>query len=291
MFKSIYTLLTLAVISLLAGCTNYKNVPPNDIAMILTPTGYEEKVYTPGQVDIGELGHTGQGNRLVLLQRSGVEVKEGFTNTANEGNTDKEDHRCLTADKAPVTLDVRLLFAIPDYETSQGKRDLSRIFLLGNPTAVDDTHERVLRISADKIYAEQAQQAVRGKIRQIAVRYRNFDHIFNAFGDEGESGLTKQLEHAVAAVLVERNIPLRLVSAYPSNLKPDPTVIDAIAALQAAEKRIMAIRKVTDFLDQDASGSRRLVYQMQTWQEIVNKATTNGHNTIGFLPAGLLGGR
>lgn len=285
--KNAWMLVLLAAVLGLTGCSNFQNVPPNDIGMMLTPTGYERKIYTPGQVDVGRKDATGQMNRLVLMQRSGVEILESFAKTSD----DKEDHRCLAGDKSPVTLDVRLLLALPDYETTQGRKDLSRVFLLGNPEVVPNTDERVLRISAGKVYGEQAQQAVRGKIRQVAVQYQDFNAIFTAFGDETENGLTKRIERAVAYVLVERNIPLRLVSAFPSNLKPDPSVIDAIAALQAAEKRIAAIRVITDFLGQDNSGARSMVFQMQTFQEIVAKANANGHNTIGFLPAGLLGGR
>src|SRR3989344_3091427 len=75
----------------LVGCEKYENVPPNDIAMMLTPTGYEDKVYTPGQVNIGKLSNDGRGNTLVLIQRSGIEVKEAFLRSAKDG----EDHRCL----------------------------------------------------------------------------------------------------------------------------------------------------------------------------------------------------
>lgn len=282
MIKHTMMLVLLAAIFSLAGCSTYKNVPPNDIGMMLTPTGYEEKIYTPGQADVGPVDWDGEMNRLVLLQRSGVEIKEQFF--GKDASDDKEDHRCLTGDKSPVTLDVRLLLALPDYETPSGKKDLARIFLLGNPEVVQGTDDRVLRISAERIYAEQAQQAVRSKIRQIVVRYPSYNVIFAAFGDDSDDGLTKRIEHAIASVLVERNIPLRLVSAFPSNMKPDPSVVDAIAALQAAEKRVQAIRTLTDFLDEDRTGNRRIVYQMQTWQEIVAKGNANGHNTLLFSP-------
>lgn len=270
-------LLILAAV-FLAGCSSYHNVPPNDIAMMLTPTGYEEKIYTPGMVDLGDVQASGAQNRLVLIQRSGVEVKESFV--GREASEDKEDHRCLTADKAPLTLDVRLLFALPDYEKPEGKKDLARVFLLGNPQEVEGQSGRVLRISAEGIYSEQARQSVRGKIRQICASYKDFDVIFTSLANDGEGGLVKRVEDTVADVLRERNVPLRLVNAFPSNLKPDPSVIDAIAAQEAASRRVAAIRTLTDFLDQDPTGTRRLVYQMQTWQEIVAKGNANGHNTI-----------
>src|ERR1051325_7711976 len=101
-----------------AACQSYENVPPNDIGMMLTPTGYEGRVYTPGQVDVGDKHRDGSYNRLVLIQRSGVEIKEQFL--GSDSSADKTDHRCLLADKTPVSLDVRLLMAIPDYETPEG---------------------------------------------------------------------------------------------------------------------------------------------------------------------------
>lgn len=264
-----------------SGCSNYADIPPNDIGMILTPTGYENKVQTPGQVDLGtEDTATNRGNKLVLLQRSGIQIKEAFIGSA--GNSDKEDHRCLVQDKSPLTLDIRLLLALPNYETPQGQKDLARIFLLGNPTPLKDAVPvgRVMRINAESIYNEQAQQQVRGKIRQVVMSYKDFDEILVAFGDVGEDGLGRRIEKAISSALVDQQITLRLISATVSNIKPDPAVVEANVAKKAAEKRIDALRVLTNFLDEDQTGTRRLVYKMQVWQEIVSTANNNGHNTI-----------
>ena len=62
---------------MLAACQqSYQNIPPNYIGMKLTPTGYEDTIYTPGQVDIGTTSQSGQGNQLVLIQRTVVGVAE-----------------------------------------------------------------------------------------------------------------------------------------------------------------------------------------------------------------------
>jgi hypothetical protein len=115
---------------MLAGCwQSYQDIPPNYIGMKLTPTGYEDTIYTPGQVDIGTTSQSGQGNQLVLIQRSGVEIKEQFL--GKEANKDGADHRCLTQDQNPMTLDVRLVLALPDYSTPPGKKDLKTLFMLG----------------------------------------------------------------------------------------------------------------------------------------------------------------
>lgn len=289
--KAKYTLIAVSAIALLGACQrSFQNIPPNDIGMMLTSTGYENKVYTPGQVDIGDLSNDGQGNSLVLIQRSGVDVEESFTGP--QSNADHEDHRCLTKDGAPVTLDVRLLFALPDYTKPEGMHDLERIFLLGNPKAVEGSDGRIQRIDAKSIYAQQAQQAVRGRIRQICVSYENFDAMNEAFADRSDHGLVKQIEISVAEVLHQTNVPLRLVSAYSSNMKPDPAVINATVARLAAAKQNLAIKESADFMAADPTGSRRLVYQTQQTQEIVRQANANGHNTIILAPgaSSILGG-
>jgi hypothetical protein len=278
MNNSIRFTLILFVAFILSGCQKYYDVPPNDIGMKLTPSGYEGKIYSPGQVDLGTADNDGSMNRLVLIQRSGVEIKEQFLGKA--GNEDKEDHRCLIGDKSPLTLDVRLLLALPNYETPDGKKELARLFLLGNPTTVEGKENRVLRISAEGVYADQARQLVRGRLRQLCAGFNNFDTIFASLADTSDKGFTKRIEHEIAEILKLQNVPLSLVSAFPSNIKPDDTIIEAIAAQMAAQKRVQAIQVLTDFLDQDRTGSRRMIYRMQVLQEIVNKADANGHNTV-----------
>lgn len=259
------------------SCREYVSVPPNDIGMLLTPTGYEKKIYTPGMVDIGEEDVNKFGNKLVLIQRSGIEVKEQFLGASGSGDT--EDHRCLTANKAPMSLDVRLLLALPDYETPKGRDELERVFHLGNPQPVPG-ERRVLRVSAESVYAEQARLQVRGRIRQLCAMYPDFDSSFTAFSDPGEDGFVRKVEREVALILKDKNVPLRLVNGFVSNMKPDPSVVEATSAKQAADKRVEAIQTLTDFLNGDPTGSRWRVYNMQALQEIVSTANSNGHNTI-----------
>ncbi len=271
-------LFIIAALGLIACDNNYQNVPPNDIGMMLTPTGYENRVYTPGQVNLGADDINGSYNRLVLIQRSAIEVKEQFLNA--DANEDKTDHRCLLGDKTAAALDVRLVMAIPDHNTPEGIKDLNRLFLLGNPKAVEGSKDHVLRLSAEAVYAEQARQQVRGRIRQICASYKDFDSLFSAYSQSGRDGLVTQMEHDITGILKDKKVPLGLVNAFPSNLKPDPQIMAAIATLQAAQKRTEAIKVITDFLDADRTGSRRLVYQIQAMQELVNTANTNGHNTV-----------
>jgi hypothetical protein len=261
---------------MLAGCwQSYQDIPPNYIGMKLTPTGYEDTIYTPGQVDIGTTSQSGQGNQLVLIQRSGVEIKEQFL--GKDGNKDGADHRCLTQDQNPMTLDVRLVLALPDYSTPPGKKDLKTLFMLGNPTPMQG-NGRILVLSAESVYEQQAQLQVRGHIRKICSQYPDFAAAFKAFGNEKDN-LTDNIA-AIGKVLVEQGVPLRLVGAQVSNMKPDESVVEAQVAQKAAEARTAAIKTLTDFLDQDPTGTRKMVYRMQVLQELTGTANANGHNTI-----------
>lgn len=280
MKRFILAAIALAGLFSLAACNEFYSVPPNAIGMVLAPTGYDGKVLTPGQVNLGDLTTSGEGNQLVLVERNGVPVKESFAGPA--ANEDHEDHRCLTADGAPLTLDVRLLLTLPDTATPQGAKDFQRLLLLGRPVA-DKNQKRTLWITAGSVYSDQAQQQARGKIRQVCASYASFAEINKAFAN---GALTDKVLSVVSEALIEAGVPLRVVNATVSNLKPDPSVIDAIARQLAAEKQIEAIKTVTDFLADDPTGERREVYRLQIWQQIVEKGNANGHNTIFMTEVG-----
>ncbi len=278
-----YKMLLIAAPALaLAGCfpQEFINVPPNYIGLLLTPSGYDGSIYTPGQVDIGAEDTSRRGNRLVLIQRSGFAVKEQFMRGDPDNPRDTEDHRCVVGPRLePMTVDTRLLLALPDYGTAEGKKDLMRLALLGNPKPYEG-RGRTLELTAQSIYAEQAKLQVRGKIREICAQYESVEAVFKAAADTSEKGFSQRIKRAVASALVESKVPLRLVDAVVSNVKPDPSVMDAIAAKQAAEKRVEAIEVITKFLANDPDGSRKLVYRMQVLQEIVAKADEKGRSTI-----------
>lgn len=266
-----------------SGCSqSFKNIPPNKIAQVLTPSGYEGKIYTPGQVDIGVADSSGRGNQLVLIERSGVSPEEQFREpgaSTEESEQDTSDHRCLTEDQNPMTLDIRLILALPDYESEQGQKDLQRLFLLGNPQPVPG-EDRVLEIKARDIYEQFAKQDVRRKIRQICAQFPDYSAAFKSFSSNDPDSFNNRIEKAVADVLKDRNVPMRLVSAAVSNMKPDASIINAGVLKKSAEMRREAMDVIVKYLADDPNGSKRLVYTMQTWGEIVAKANANGHNTI-----------
>jgi len=95
-----------------------------------------------------------------------------------------------------------------------------------------------------------------------------------------QNGATVTVGGSVGKVLVEQGVPLRLVGVQVSNMKPDDSVVEAQVAQKAAEARTAAIKTLTDFLDQDPTGTRKMVYRMQVLQELTRTANANGHNTI-----------
>ena len=79
-------------------------------------------------------------------------------------------------------------------------------------------------------------------------------------------------------MLIEQGVPLRLVGAQVSNMKPDDAVVEAQVAQQAPEARKAAIKTLTDFLDQDPTGTPKMVYPMQVLQELTRTADLpDGH--------------
>jgi hypothetical protein len=269
-----------ALATLSAGPTfaaELRAVPPNMIGLMLSPTGFEGKIYEPGQVDIGNESWSGYGNKLVLVQRSGFEIKEQFVSNDPNNPDDHEDHRCIVGPKRePMSLDVRLLFALPDYTKPDGKNALLRMGLLGNPK---DLGNRVLVLDAATVYFQQVQQQVRGKIRDVCLGYADVEAVYKAVEMNGNGGFTDTLSKAVGTVLADNRSPLFLVGAVASNVKPDPSVVSAIAATQAADKLVEAMATIDRFIKADTTGVRAYIYKMYALQEMA-KANKNGQNNL-----------
>lgn len=273
--------LGLVGIAFLAGCSEqYETVAPNEFGMILTPTGFQNDVLKPGSYDIGE-DIRGEGNKLYLVDGSLIGIKEAFVIESNG-----EDHRCSMQGAQPLMLDVRFTFAIPDVEAADGVKHMARLMSLSRAVRVEG-RERVFRIEPEEVYVNQAKQEVRGKIRQLCASFVNYEAAEASFADEGENGMTAKIETIVRDVLKRHSIPLTLISAQPSNMKPDQTVIDANSAKIAAEARVQAVDKIVQYLADDPTGRRYDVYRLQTLQEIA-KSTDNAM-FLDFNPgAGLL---
>lgn len=267
--KKIMSLALLVVVVITAtSCRDIRNVPPQYVGRILSPTGWEDKLYFPGQVDIGQLDSYGGGNSLVLIQTSAFAVKESFLGA--QAMQDKEDHRVFTADRTPVSLDIRLMFTSPDVQ--RDPESVKRFFTLGNP-ALSGKDERVMSISLESIYNEQAQLQVRGKIRDATSKFKSFNDAF-----ERISELNKEIWTIVTGVLQERSVPLVLVDCQISNMKPDPLVWENQVKVQAADAEIETMKKLQGYLDQNPTA--RLIFVLSKLKEIAGIASEKGNNTI-----------
>ena len=264
-------------------------IPPDMIGMILTPTGFDGKIYESGQVDIGNIGWFADwGNKLVLLQRGGFAIKEQFVQNDPNNSKDHEDHRCIVGPKRePMSLDVRLLFAMPDHTKPAGKEAILRMGVLGKPVRAKPEEyggNRVLVLNAASVYFQQVQQQVRGKIRDICLSYASVDAVFNAVAKNGTpEGFTDKMKMVVGTVLAENNSPLFLVTAIASNVKPDSSVINAIASGQAADKLTDAMQKIDTFIKADPTGQRAYIYKLMMLQAMTAKAGEKGGSNTFFM--------
>ena len=70
-----------AFAAFLSAC-NVKQIAAGYVGRVLTPTGWEDRIYEAGQVDLGTKHFSGTYNTLVLLEASSTTVKEQFTSAA-----------------------------------------------------------------------------------------------------------------------------------------------------------------------------------------------------------------
>ncbi|HEY4501692.1 MAG TPA: hypothetical protein VJJ20_01320 [Candidatus Paceibacterota bacterium] len=289
---SLAAVVGIAVAVLASGCSNAaepRAIPPDMIGMILTPTGFDGKIYESGQVDIGTTGwFANWGNKLVLLQRGGFAIKEQFVQNDPNNDKDREDHRCIVGPKRePMSLDVRLLFAMPDHTKPAGKEAILRMGVLGKPVEAKKEQyggDRVLVLDAGSVYFQQVQQQVRGKIRDVCLGYESVDAVFDAIAKNGTpEGFTDKMKKTVGTILAENNSPLFLVTAIASNVKPDTSVISAIASGKAADKLTDAMLKIDTFIKADPTGQRAYIYKLMMMQAMTAKTGEKGGNNTFFM--------
>jgi hypothetical protein len=145
----------------ISGCTQIENIPAGYVAKMLTPTGWDEKIYEAGQVDIGQTTNNGQGNTLVLLEASSVMIKESFKEEGEDG----QDHRVKTLTES-LAVDAYVNVILPD-----DPKIRNSIFALVTPAATKGS-DRVKVITLEMVYRQFAQMDVRSKTRSIFSKYR-----------------------------------------------------------------------------------------------------------------------
>lgn len=258
MFKKSFLVLLVGLgIMFLVGCESYYEIPAGRHGKMLTPKGFTGEWKTPGMTDLGTESTNGLQNRLVTLEITTVQIKEGFGKVGE----DSEDHRILTKNKVPVTVDVYVRVKV-----IEEKKD----FILEQitPTKIND---RVSDINAKSIYDRFACMDVRAGTREILSKYEDADEIL---ADLGKA--SKLCEAMVKAVFVENGVPLEVQNVKVSNVKMDDVYLKAKNSLSTVQTKVAEIDSIGKALE------RNPAYKLWLYKEIAEKTGTTF--VIGDVP-------
>ncbi|KKR01038.1 MAG: hypothetical protein UT26_C0036G0017 [Microgenomates group bacterium GW2011_GWC1_39_12] len=215
----------------ISGCTtNVVNIPAGFVGKMLTPTGWQDKWLEAGQVDLGVKNSNGTYNTLVLLEVTSTTVKESFLQEGSGG----EDHRVLTQDGVPVSVDVYVRLMVPEDDETR-----TAILAQVTPVHIEGDPNEVKRIMVQDIYVKFAQPEVRGKIREKFASYENYGAVYLEF-----SSIPEQLGVSMTTIFEKNNVPLSLMSVSLSNVKPDEAIWTAMNQVVAAEAEAKAIATI-----------------------------------------------
>ena len=225
-------LLLFALVGLMTSCSNeVRNIPSGYVGKELTPTGYGADILEAGQVDLGEVGNNGQYTTLILLEASTITIKEEFHQA---GGADKEDHRVMT-ETTPLTVDIRVQVGLPK------DRKLRDAAFAGNTPIPTQGDVRLSTITLTDIYNRFASMTVRGKVRGIFSKYRDWDDVMKNY--EKVNGEIAQM---VLDVFKSSNTPLDLLNVQLSNVKEDEQIWASKNENQAAVAKVNAINQIGD---------------------------------------------
>ena len=107
----------LAVMALSTACTvEMHNVPAGFVGRILTPTGWDATIAESGQIDLKSKDNQGRYAVLVLMESTTTTVKEQFLAAGQDPKrkTDGTDHRILTKNGTPLSVDFYVRCMLPD---------------------------------------------------------------------------------------------------------------------------------------------------------------------------------
>lgn len=144
MMKKITILIMTAMLLVLAGCTDYRQVPPASIAKVLGSSGYEKKVLGPGRHDIG---HSLRYRKDIVILDLGL-------------NTYTENMSFILADKQTLKFDVKFKTKV----NTQDKSTLEGMF-----DAIDPGPD--LRIDLQELYYKFGSDIVRRVAREVVGKY------------------------------------------------------------------------------------------------------------------------
>jgi len=261
MKKLVFLLLAIAVI--FTSCQTIIPVPPGYQAKILTPSGFEDNVKGPGQVDIGKETGQGVGNQLVLLESTAMTVKESFTQKLNLETGDKQDHRLRTSDGTPLNGDIYVQIGVPT-----DKSTLDDVFTSITPSKTDN--KRVYNVSIVRIYEQYAQMTVRGKVREIFAGYASAEEVMSNIGK-----INGQITLASHEIFKNSGAPVLLMSISISNIKEDDEILASKNALIAAMNEAQSIALIGKAMRENPQ-----YLEKYKWDVISGFSETTGNTLI-----------
>ena len=253
----------IAAVVVLSSCQQIVPVPPGWQAKMLTPDGFTEEVYGPGQVDIGKETAQGVGNQLVILESTAMTVKESFTQKINEETGDKMDHRLRTSDGTPLNGDIYVQIGVPT-----DKSTLDDVFSSITPTVTPENN-RVYQVSIVDIYIQYAQMTVRGKVREIFAGYEHAEDIMTNIAK-----INGEITLAAHEIFKNSGAPVVLMSVSTSNIKEDDEILASKNALIAAENKAEQIDIEGKALKENPD------YLKLRELEVLEKFAAQGGNTL-----------
>ncbi len=250
---------------ILSGCSSYHEIPTGHVGKILTPTGFQAKIWEAGMADLGEAGMGGAQNILVLLEANSTTVKEQFLSA--DASPDKQDHRILTKNGTPLAVDVYVRAMVPE---DQKSRDA--IFAQVTPSA-DKKDPRTRWITLKDVYARFAAMDVRNRIRETFSKYDGHKDVMANY-----TAVNKEIAEAVVDVFKLNKVPILLQNVELSNVKPDEAVWEADNEKAAADTKVYSINKIGQALRDNPQYVGFM--QWEAAQKIAEIGSKNGTNTV-----------
>lgn len=262
--------IALAIVAMVASAcmgTNVREIPAGYVGRILTPTGWQDTILEAGQVDLGVRSNNGTYNTLTLLEATSTTVKEQFLQSEGKDDaTDKEDHRVVTQDGVPLSVDVYIRAIAPEEQKAR-----NNVFVQVTPA---DTKDGLVKIiTVQNVYERFAKQDVRSRIRGMFAGYKDYRAAYGNF-----NGISDELGRAIDETFKKTGVPLKLQNVSLSNVKPDETVWAAQNRLSAADSQALEIAKVGEAIKGNPGYLEFLKWQ--SLQSIAREGSAKGTNTI-----------
>lgn len=252
-------------ILVLSGCSKgIREIPAGYIGKILTPTGWKTGFLEAGQVALGRKSY-GTYNTLVLCEATSIMIKEQFLGA--DGSKDGEDHRILTKNMTPLSIDFYIRAMLPENEAER-----NRVFALVTPTPFGGD-DRVRMVKLEDVYDKFARQDVRGKARAILANYEDYKAVYSDYQKVSDT-----ISSMVIETFEENNVPLSVLAAQLSNVKPDRQIWEALNKEIAATAEVSRINAIGEALRKNPE-----YVEYQKWQNIKDigeSAAKNGNPTV-----------